>query len=475
MEESNTSQKKNHKLVIILVLLIIIVLLLTGYLAYDKIIAKNKVSDIKTDDLTVVKDPKKEYTATIDAYGEAVTHVITEYMKKSNGTVPKWSDIEANIPPFTNKVTYTNHINYDGSIYLSNCTVANIDYKSDYTYGKKLNEPIKSTSKIYIYENTIGDYKSTFLSDKKYDDMPSYKLLDTYSCVKDICDGLAINNLTGEAIIYDENVYYIYDYKTTRKKEINLGSKKYKNMGFLISKKDTYGIYVFNDDQKAAIYNYKQNKYITDFIYDGVINYNINELLDNNYYAGYKRVDNKYTLYILKNDGEIYKSFDEFENVESTMIGDKVFYLMNNFQNNFTYKIYNSNFESLLKENNYYYYAINTHNTINLYNSSDKTKFYIYDTDGNKILESKTYKEVIKVLKDYIVILDNEDNLKLIDTNEKEITTFLKITDDYRIHSLISGWHTENGKNGIYMVIENKKIPYGTEGSGLEYYYIPDT
>ena len=40
---------------------------------------------------------------------------------------------------------------------------------------------------------------------------------------------------------------------------------------------------------------------------------------------------------------------------------------------------------------------------------------------------------------------------------------------------MLSGWFTDEGKKGIYLVIENKDLEYGELGAGLEYYFEPST
>ena len=47
--------------------------------------------------------------------------------------------------------------------------------------------------------------------------------------------------------------------------------------------------------------------------------------------------------------------------------------------------------------------------------------------------------------------------VKLIDTNDNEVTTYLNLTSNYHLHPMISGWYTENGKNGIYVVIAERQ------------------
>lgn len=464
---------KNKKTITIIILVLIIAL--TSIIIYTRYNDKDK---------KVVSSQKEEYEATINAYGESVTLAINNYIKNKNGSIPKWEDIENNILTLKDKVTCNTHINYDGTIYLSECTVEGITYTSNYTYGKKLISQKNTYKEIYVYSSSFDNINPQniyyVVTTQKYENNTYgdiYTLIDTYKCQEENCKGYYSSTPNiNKTIIYDDK-YYMYNYKTHEKEEINLGNEEYQSVNLIASKEKIYALSVKNYQDKIAFYNLETKKYITDFIYDESTSYNIDTLLENNYLVGYQ-IDEEYNVeahIINKNDGSTHKILKEVGSIQEASLGDKIIYLTTPLGSSHSYKIYNSNFESFTKTNDMYYYAINTDNTISLYEPNNNNIFYIYDQEGNLKKTSKEYQEVVKLVKDYIIILDEEQNLKLLDLAEEEKTTYLKVTDEYRLHPLISGWYTENGKNGIYMVIENKNIPYGTEGSGLEYYYIPET
>lgn len=72
-------------------------------------------------------------------------------------------------------------------------------------------------------------------------------------------------------------------------------------------------------------------------------------------------------------------------------------------------------------------------------------------------------------------VIDTDDYLKIVDVDGNVVAKFIKMNDNYVFHTMLSGWYEENDKNGIYLVIENTDIEYGTLGSGLEFYYVPET
>ena len=117
-------------------------------------------------------------------------------------------------------------------------------------------------------------------------------------------------------------------------------------------------------------------------------------------------------------------------------------------------------------------------------------RYYKYDPKTNKTTKSKKYKSVELISNGYIVVVDTDDYLKVLDSNGNEKAKIVKVTDDMYIHSMLSGWYEEKKKEGIYVVVEDPKLTcddlseekkeeagcnseYGPEALGYEYYYIP--
>ena len=120
----------------------------------------------------------------------------------------------------------------------------------------------------------------------------------------------------------------------------------------------------------------------------------------------------------------------------------------------------------------------------------------VYDNDGKKIKTSKKY-DIQRIIGEYIVaIKDNNLILATVDSEEIKLTSWNKKNN--ALHVALSGWYTENGKNGIYLVVEDSKAnkddvweyckthnycngdilskkDLDDYNLGYEYYYIPET
>ncbi len=267
MEEKNENvekpkkEKNSKKKRIIIIIILLLVLLAAGVVA---IIIKNRKEEQKKIEYAY----KTAYESAITTYGDAVSDEIHDYMENNGGKVPEWDDIKESIKVLNEKVKCNATINYDGSLYLEKCKVKGIDYTSNYTYGEKLVEPEVSDDKIYIYVAKSGEDDYYLITSTLYENEEYYKLIDTYNCIEDSCQGYNISKYSKQAVIYDEKNYYIYDYKTKNKTKLNLGNEVYSDVRFLSSEKADYGLTVMKAvDGYGALYNLKNNEYISDFIY----------------------------------------------------------------------------------------------------------------------------------------------------------------------------------------------------------------
>ena len=120
------------------------------------------------------------------------------------------------------------------------------------------------------------------------------------------------------------------------------------------------------------------------------------------------------------------------------------------------------------------------------YVGSYEDKIYVQKNDAlqkldinlNEQKQITNITETFMVGKDFVLVNMN-GKIKLFDGELNELTTFIDDydTSKYYIHTALSGWFTDHGKNGIYIVIEDITDPdmYGDGGQGHEYYYIPTT
>ena len=348
----------------------------------------------------------------------------------------------------------------------------------------------------------------------------------------------------------EEDSYVIYDYDVDTS---NKDYKDYKKIGSVTCigskcKPVTYGLnYVLVDEYDETISLYDYNKNI--LVYNSKKNSTGNE--EDDTCIGYNLLSDKkeniygYTVGYLKNSKcytDMYninskQYYTELEGLAGDVMMGQSFYVLNkqyvplllNFESE-NYEKYktaiidlttgkkvstlNGTINDVIEFSNKSYIVLSktddtdivdiNGNTIfksayNIYSESNKLvfkknkKFYVYDSNLKLVKESKTYTDILKIGKDYVLVVDGT-KLQLVDHNDKILTTFLTDYDDkkYDIHTMLSGWYTDQGKNGIYIVIgvDDKYITYDdikddnpditkedfeTMDKGYEYYYIPNT
>ena len=460
MEENKKKKRK-------IVLIIILILLLLAGAAVAIIFYLNKDKDNPLKDVPVYSE--KEVQAIVKSYGEAMESATKTYMDSHNGQIPTYDYIKDSVIFYTHTVKCSKYqINIDGSVYLAKCNVDGL-YYSNTKYGSKKVVSTDTNNKIFLTRTNDDFYY--FLS-REYD---GANIVDEYDCESYGCKGYDFNKSTNEAIIYDGN-YYLYNINTKAKKQINLGNEKYQNIYYINNGSKVYGLVlttykIVNDVSvtTAKFYNFSSQEFLnTVNEYQSI--YTVDSLLANDcLFADRKRENSSYhyTDVIDFNTGEVIKTFSDV----STFTENKIGYTAYVYGQSSNIQIYDRDFNYIIETKDREY-GINSDNTITLI--KDK-HFEVVNLNNELLYTSKDYNQIIIAVEDYVAILDEDKNLKILDLKENELATLVKITENLNIHSYISGWYSENGKNGIYIVVENKDIPYGTEGSGLEYYYIPST
>ena len=181
-----------------------------------------------------------------------------------------------------------------------------------------------------------------------------------------------------------------------------------------------------------------------------------------------------------------YNGINNFINLKTGNISYTIDGTLNSFiednTNNITYittynstnkkiTIYNSNGKKLFNGKEFINIKL-LNGDIFLY---DENKFYLYNSNLELKLTSKKYNNILGVYDDFIVVDNNY--LEIVNLEDKVLATFDLKWDSaiYIFHSNLSGYKTENGKDGIYLIIEDKTVINGTKGKGLKYYYIPKT
>lgn len=483
LNQNKLSKNNKNKLGLFIGIFIILIIVITILIF---LLFKNSENKTKNEDIAFTKE---EFAAIVNSYGDAATIALQQYIALTPNTVPTFEEIESNIVFDKHNVECeVSRVNYDYTVYLAGCKVDNFELNENITYGQYLLEPEKTGDKVYVYlqsypylKKTTGekiDNTSYYISSKDPEyDGDNFKYLGLYECYDLNCKAYTVNPETNELLVYDGK-YYLYDLDTNTKNIFTELDEKtdemYKAISYITTGGKVYGLSV-QGEKGTALYSIEKQEFLTDFSYDYFQNLNVNALMEKGYIVGYK---NHNTYIINVNTGGIYKALEERMQLEAEKIGDSIVYyaVSSNPEVVAQYmakNIYNENFEEIATSNNGFYNPVsNTNNTITI---KEENGFKLYNFDGTLNYTSKQYKEIICIVRDYIVVLDENNNLKVIDLEEKELATLLKVEDNYKLHPMISGYFTENGKNGIYIVIGDDNIPYGTEGSGLEYYYIPST
>lgn len=463
--KDNKNNKKKY--IIIGIIVLIILLIIISCLIFIK---PKKNTVVKEDTLT-----EEEYKKILDKYADATNLAIDNYMKENNNTIPSFIDIEDIIyyPNYDIKCEKS-IINYDGSLYLDNCSIKGIKSKYKYTYGELKEEPEESKTEIYIYQNIFDNSNYYYASNSKYDFEEEYpKLVDTYYCSSDNCIGYQSNASNNkEVVIYDDG-YYLYNPNSKDKTKLNgVGNSKYLYVDMITDKNnDSYALYFQKDDGVGAFYLIKKDKFVTDFSYDG--NTTTSNMINKGYFAAIVTKRNTSQVVLLnQTTGEVVKTFKDALYITDEVIdGTDLYFVGNSTFGERTGYFLNSNFDKIIKDYDSYLFSINSNNTITIKGKKD---FSVYNIDGSKIVSSPKYDEVLKVVKDYIIVKDGAE-IDIVDLGGR---TLSKICDDkasYTYHTLISGWYEENGKNGVFLVVEDTSVVDGEEGRGLEYYFVPDT
>lgn len=365
--------------------------------------------------------------------------------------------------------------------FLSNLGNTN---KKDIITEKNLNDVIESDwitpkgtkGEVAIYQSL--DTKALIISndDESLKDENLYKKKYTYKCNDADCVGISLYEDLNYVVIKDKD-YVIYDYYNNRYKKINIEEDiSFENIILLNYNKEVYGYALVDENNKVAIYNDEKEKLITDFEYNNIYYDENPELYDENII-----VSNDEKTYILNfNNGKVKKEFitinevdsEYFYRIEAVGNGKHVYYLKNYGLESNDYEIFNNNFEGILGDNRFSQVSVLPNG--NLIVSNSENKFYEYKEDGSLVRESKDYKSIVVIDNGYIVIIDNDDYLKVINNKGKELVKFLKIADNHYVHSMLSGWYTIDKKEGLYVVIEDQYVEENTKGRIIKYYYEPE-
>ena len=305
-------------------------------------------------------------------------------------------------------------------------------------------KPEGNMSSIKIYLDY--DFNKVITSKEEIND--NYKYLNEYKCLNSNCTVLDYNINNNHIIIKDEG-YVIYDYKTNLYKKIANIDNYYLDVKLLYFENKDYGLALKNYTNNYAFYSFKENKVTTEYIYNDILTNEASYL--NNCFIATTILDNKTTYNIVNynNNTIIGKSNNKIKS-----IGNKnVYYYL---EENGHFKFYKDNFQEISENDTYALYGIT--NMGNLVVSRDNTSFAIYNKNGKLIKESKPYKQIYAIVDKYMIVNDNDNELKIIDFDSNVIKKILPLND---FIDFISGEYKDETINiDIFNKLENKKIKY---------------
>lgn len=304
---------------------------------------------------------------------------------------------------------------------------------------------------------TTEDSKESLIKDK------NYKLIGAYNCKLESCEAYGYNTDQGEVVIYDDD-YIIYKYYKNLAKNTKMQVAKYNTIDIMSFNGKDYGLAVSNVNSFYSFYDLKEEKFTTDFKYSNIL---VNEtacLKDGNMIAA-NESEGKYYVVSYK-DGNVKKTSEKYL---GSFGNDKAVYYYEQQAEVFEAdaNILTSNFKKIFDQT-YDKYAVTSSGNLILKDKKTET-FSIYTPDGKRVKTSKEYKEISIILNDYIVVIDKDDYLKIVDIDGNVIEKYIKLDKNVFLPEL-SGYITYDGKSGIYLKTEDL-----SSNSYLIYYYIIDT
>ena len=301
--------------------------------------------------------------------------------------------------------------------------------------------PSGTAKSIKIYGNT---YKSDQYADEhislrlteheEYDNINklNYKYLNEYKCTSSDCVLFSADSYDLETLVIRDKDFIVYNFKTNKAKKIDFGKYSDK-VNYLYNEKMPCDLGTFCISSRVA----------GDKTY-----YSIESIAD---------VPGITLAGLIGQDFKpIFSATDEDVNAQD--------YWENTY-----------NYATFLDNGNVMYIKGN--------------KYYTYNVKTGDITSSKAYKSVELISKGYIVVIDNDSYLKVLDLSGKEKAKLTKYTKDMFIHAPLSGWYEQDKKAGIYVVVQDPSVKYDdlsdklkseiSPGEGLdlgyEWYYIPKT
>ena len=370
--------------------------------------------------------------------------------------------------------------------------------------GLKVDDSSNYTNELIVYYDLDG--KDFCWSDDKED------CGKTSISIKTENEAKKLDVYLHKYVFYKDNgKLKVYNHETQKSYIINVASNYFSNY-FEVdpTTKDFVGIIIRKEDEgKASYYSVVDDKMMYDQKYDDLM------FLSKDYLSGdtskcVKDEDgdddcNQTYIYLLSTNGEkVVAQYQVTPDEDGYYGGERQYGLLQNEKGLYIYvgeftdavaydEVYTKDLKKIVTKTGEADCDIGTDG--NLY-VNKKGIVTVYDQEGKKIKESKKY-DVLQIISEYIVaIKNNKLIIATVDGEEKELASWNKKKNEY--HWMLSGWYEEDGKNGIYLVVQDKNTKIddvwnyckkhnncnGEISSkselkeyylGYEYYFVPET
>ena len=323
--------------------------------------------------------------------------------------------------------------------------------------------PTGSAKKLYIYSY---DDESSFLigaNAKSIDYYDDVEKIATYNCKYSTCSGF--HATYKYAVVKDGKYYYIYNYISNKVKEIRIETK-YNDVTIAYYRDRIYGVlfgsnnfYSF-DDEKIYLNSEYDHVYLSTGYYGDIM------LTKDN--INVRNVDNygndegsRYTEYIINyKTGNVLLTSNDKDYSSFSAIGNNnsIYYLKNIRLEDEPdgyyegYKIYNENYKLLFGGKVFYNVGITEAGNLILKNGKG---FSTYTPNGKELMTSKDYKSIKLISDKYLIVVDTDNYLKLIDYTGTVIKKLLEYTADYEYYDV--GKYNEGTEKIYYGIIDNSE------------------
>lgn len=466
---SNSQSPKKKKVILIAVAVVIIVLLLSIFLIF-KLGSKKKNSDTNTN-----SNKNINYQEILDSYAKRIEGAVSKYQSEHPGEPLPYQSIVSE----TSKVGHdincaTVGINSSGTIYLLECRID--QSKEQYSYGQK--EEAKGLE-VAIYQN-----KEDFGMLYGFTQEDNSTKVGSFRCETDDCEPLSAYK--DYALVEEQNTVAIYDYSHNQL-VMRLNKSEFEDYEEIGSTEQLHGI-VYRKGEKSSIYALETGKVVSDI--SGIHVDQNYMMMDNGigwaWAKGYVLFvnDGKTNIYTMKDGSLAFTLEGKLLQVEEAP--DKSIYYMIQAGET-TSIVYNEAGKKMFNGEKVETFQAYDQNYITSLNNV----FRVYDKSEKLLYSSPEYSTIMLIIKDYVVVREGA-KIELVNYQGDVVHTFITDWNDnrYFFHTMLSGWYTENGKNGIYLVIQDSKVTIEDvmknhtdlkkeelEGYdyGYEYYYIPTT